>query len=245
MISVNGVDINILGQMEWFDLMDEVLVTTFTVPLYHLLKPDQSSKARNGFAFLLSFGVYVVFTACMAFHISAIAEYMQAEHAVTYLLLQSVSLLVSYIGVFMILLFTLNDDHKTVYILTGFKIVGSVLLDVLLISRFLEAGASYSEIAVNSILAAAALILAYRRNYIGFGRMEFGWIKKWASIGACSGIQIFLDNFIYAVMVCKMVNAVSESGNYWIANNFIWGFLLVPVTCLAEMIKKNRGLLDF
>ena len=37
-----------------------------------------------------------------------------------------------------------------------------------------------------------------------------------------------------------MVNAVSESGNYWIANNFIWGWLLVPVTALAEMIKKNR-----
>ena len=43
-VSVSGVDINILGQMEWFDLMDEVIVTTFTVPLYYLLKPDKSCK---------------------------------------------------------------------------------------------------------------------------------------------------------------------------------------------------------
>ena len=28
-ISVNSVDINILGQMEWFDLIDEVIVTTY------------------------------------------------------------------------------------------------------------------------------------------------------------------------------------------------------------------------
>ena len=41
-------------------------------------------------------------------------------------------------------------------------------------------------------------------------------------------------------MVCKMVNAVAESGNYWVANNFIWGWLLVPVSCMAEIIKKNN-----
>lgn len=58
-------------------------------------------------------------------------------------------------------------------------------------------------------------------------------------MGFFSGVQIFLDNFICAVMICKMVNAVSESGNYWVANNFIWGWLLVPVICVAEIIKKN------
>ncbi len=239
-VSVSGVDINILGQMEWFDLMDEVIVTTFTVPLYYLLKPDKSCKARNGFAFALSFGVYFVFTVFMVFHIFAVAEYMQAEHAARYLMLQSVSLLESFISTFMFLLFTLNDDYKTVCFLTGFKVVASILLDLFFISRFLEEGASYSEIAVNVILAAAAFGLAFRRNYIGVGRIGFGWIREWFSIGACCGIQIFLDNFIYAVMVCKMVNEVSEAGNYWIANNFIRGFLLVPVICLVEIIKKNR-----
>ncbi len=239
-ISVNSVDINILGQMEWFDLIDEVIVTTFTVPLYYILKPEKSSKAKNGTAFLLSFGVYFIFTAGLASRISAIAEYMQAEHAAGYLLLQSVSLLVTYIGTFLILLFTLNNDHRTVITLTVCKIVISVLFDLIFISKYMESGASYSEITANFILAAVAMGLAVRRNYIGFGKIESGWIKEWMTIGACSGIQIFLDNFIYAVMVCKMVNAVSESGNYWIANNFIWGWLLVPVTALAEMIKKNR-----
>ena len=42
-ISINQVDINILGQMEWFDLIDEILVTTLTVPLFSLLKPNTSS----------------------------------------------------------------------------------------------------------------------------------------------------------------------------------------------------------
>lgn len=48
-----------------------------------------------------------------------------------------------------------------------------------------------------------------------------------------------LDNVIYLVVVCKMVNAVSEQGNYWTANNIIWGLMLIPISALAEIIKKD------
>ena len=54
-----------------------------------------------------------------------------------------------------------------------------------------------------------------------------------------SGLQQFLDNFIYAVMVCKMVNMVAQQGNYWIVNNFIWGWLLIPVSVLGEVIRSD------
>ena len=40
-------------------------------------------------------------------------------------------------------------------------------------------------------------------------------------------------------MICKMVNAVSEQGNYWVANNFIWGWLLIPISALAEIIRRD------
>lgn len=36
-----------------------------------------------------------------------------------------------------------------------------------------------------------------------------------------------------------MVNAAAEQGNYWTANNIIWGLLLIPITALAEIIKKD------
>ena len=36
-----------------------------------------------------------------------------------------------------------------------------------------------------------------------------------------------------------MVNMVKEQGNYWVANNFIWGLLLIPVTALSEIIRKD------
>lgn len=239
-ISINSVDINILGQMEWFDLIDEIITTTLTVPLYFLLKPEKSSKYRNGLAFLISFGIYFLFTIIISTRVGTIAEFMNASYAAQYLFLQSFSMLIAYISTFMVLLFTLNNDYKTV----GALLIGKVILlsvcDYLLISRFSDIGAAYSEIIVNSFIAIVALSLSVYRKYVGFGKCELFWIKDWGRIGLFAGAQIFLDNFIYAVMICKMVNAVAESGNYWISNNFIWGWLLVPVSCMAEIIKKNN-----
>lgn len=43
------------------------------------------------------------------------------------------------------------------------------------------------------------------------------------------------------LMVSRMVNMVGEQGTYWVANNFIWGWMLLPVTQLGELIKQETA----
>lgn len=240
-VAVNGVDINIMGQIEWFDLIDEVLVTALTVPLYFLLKPDKGKIAseKNCAAFLVSFAVYTAFTIIVMLKIGSIAKFMNAENAVQYLFMQALSMLAGFVGTFMVMIFTLNDDDKLVRRLLVSRLCLQVVADWIFIFSFNDVGAAYAEIAVNVVIGLIAVLSAYSKGYLKFAMPGKDFLKDWCKIGAFAGIQIFLDNFIYAVMVCKMVNAVSESGNYWVANNFIWGWLLVPVTCLVEVIKKN------
>lgn len=240
-VAVNGVNINIMGQIEWFDLIDEVLVTALTVPLYFLLKPDNGKTApkKNCAVFLVSIAVYAVFTVVVMLKIGSIAKFMNAENAVQYLFIQALSMLAGFVGTFMVMVFTLNDDDKLVRRLLVSRLCLQVVADWIFISSFKDVGAAYAEIAVNALIGLIAVLSAYGKGYLKFAMPGKDFLKDWCKIGAFAGIQIFLDNFIYAVMVCKMVNAVSESGNYWVANNFIWGWLLVPVTCLAEVIKKN------
>jgi len=239
-ISINQVDINILGQMEWFDLIDEILVTTLTVPLFSLLKINVTSKEKNGLAFIISFSIYTIFALIISTYVSNISEFMNAEFASEFLKLQTFSLLIGFISTFCIMLLILNSDFKMVAILTIVKLVILSILDFVFIDAFLELGASYSEIITNSLIGIIALIIVYIRKYIGFGKVNLYWLKDYLKIGSFSGLQIFLDNFIYAIMICKMVNAVSESGNYWVANNFIWGWLLIPIMVITEIIKKNN-----
>lgn len=237
-ISINSVDINIMGQLEWFDLIDEILVTVLTVPLYFLLKPDKSSD-KNMSAFLISLGIYTFFTIIIMTRISTIADFMQASNAVPYLFMQALSMLSGFVGTFMIMIFTLNSNDKLVRQTLVWRLTLQVLADWVLISMFKDVGAAYAEIVVNTFVGLFTICLAYKKGYLHFHKPDKKFLIDWSKIGVFSGVQIFLDNFIYAIMVCKMVNAVSESGNYWVANNFIWGWLLVPVSCLVEVVKKN------
>lgn len=237
-VTVNDVNIDILGQMEWFDLIDEIIITMFTIPLYSLLK-DKDAK-RNGFALLTSFGIYAVFTVVLSLCIANIAEFMQAEYAVKYLRLQSISMLIGFISTFCIILFVIDDNYKLMATLTIGKLLLLAVCDYIFIGKYSDLGASYSEILTNIIIATVAVICTIKLKYIAIGMVDKEFIISWIKLGAFCGLQIFLDNFIYMMMVCRMVNAVAESGSYWIANNFIWGWLLVPITCLAQIIQKNK-----
>lgn len=43
------------------------------------------------------------------------------------------------------------------------------------------------------------------------------------------------------LMVVRMVNVVGEQGTFWVANNFIWGWLLFPILQLGELVKADTG----
>lgn len=238
--TVSNADINILGQMEWFDLIDEIIVTTLTVPLYYLLKPLQSDKYKNGSALIFTFGIYLLFTIIISLNVGSITSFMEAEYATQFLFLQSFAMLIKFITTFAIVICTLNEKSKTINILILSKIFCLIIFDLLLIPNLLDIGASYSEIISSTLISVLAIVILFKYELLSFKKFDFSWLLDWFKIGVFSGLQIFIDNIFYAIMICKMVNTVSESGNYWVANNFIWGWLLLPILCLSEVVKKNN-----
>lgn len=99
-----------------------------------------------------------------------------------------------------------------------------------------------SNIITNTLLLVVCILLLYIQGYIRFRwfrKSDGAILREWCRTGAFSVVQQFVDNFIYAIMVCKMVNIVAEQSNYWIANNFIWGWLLIPISALADVIRSD------
>ena len=69
--------------------------------------------------------------------------------------------------------------------------------------------------------------------------LDFSWVKEFIKIGGISGIESLVRNVAYMVMIARMINVVGEQGTYWVANNFIWGWLLLPILQLGELIKQE------
>ena len=124
------------------------------------------------------------------------------------------------------------------------KIALALISDLALIPSMGVDGIAVGNIIANTIMGALGVVLLIYGKYMRAGKYDksdVSYFKDWGRIGLFAGGQQFLDNIIYALMICRMVNAVSESGNYWVSNNFIWGWLLIPVTCLVEIIRKDAG----
>ena len=86
-----------------------------------------------------------------------------------------------------------------------------------------------------------ALIVLSKQNVIVKTKITFSWMKEWIKVGGYSGIESFVRNIAFMLMVVRMVNVVGEQGTFWVANNFIWGWLLLPILQLGQLIKRDCG----
>lgn len=248
----SGAAFDVIGQMEWFDLINETLQAFLIVPLYSvlnkILKSDEENFAGNVFKTGLStFVIYALFSVGVFIYGRVLTAAMNpAETDLTavnaYLRLETVAFSIGILTSFANVVFVVIGKSCNVYVFLAIRTVLSIIADCMLIPAAGIYGVAVSNIVVNSLLAATSFLILYLQKYIKlrmFRKSDLATLREWVKVGAFSGLQQFVDNFIYAVMVCKMVNAVSGQGNYWIANNFIWGWLLIPITALSEVIRRD------
>lgn len=243
---------DIIGQMEWFDLINETLQAFLIVPLYSILnkiyKAQKEKFSENAFKTgIIAFALYTLFSIGVLIYGTILIKAMNPDEidltvTNTYLRLETIAFMIGIIISFVNVVFVVVGKDKNVYIFLSVKTVLLLIADFILIPNFGIYGVALSNIIVNTLLAVSCILILYLQKYIKacwFHRSDLLVLKEWSKVGVFSGLQQFVDNFIYAIMVCKMVNMVAEQGNYWIANNFIWGWLLIPITALSEVIRSD------
>lgn len=243
---------DIIGQMEWFDLINETLQAFLIVSLYSVLnrifKNRREEFAEATFKTGLCASVlYTLFSVGVLIYGSVLIGAMnpsEIDIAVTsaYLRLETLAFMAGITVSFANVVFVVIGRDKNFYIFLAVRTALSLTADILLIPNFGVYGVAISNIFTYALLSAACILLLYKQGYIRFCRFkksDVATLREWCKTGVFSGLQQFIDNLIYAVMVCKMVNMVAEQGNYWIANNFIWDWLLIPITALAKVVRSD------
>ena len=251
-LNAGGGAFDIIGQMEWFDLINETLQAFLIVPLYSilnkLLKYDGDNFAKHAFKTgLVAFAIYTLFSIGVLIYGSVLVQAMNPQEidlATTnhYLQLETIAFMAGILVSFVNVVFVVVGKDKNVYIFLAINTVLSIIADFALIPNMGVYGIAVSNIIVNSVLAGASFVMLYLQKLIKpcwFHKCDLPVFKEWCKVGVFSGLQQFIDNIIYAVMIGRMVNMVAEQGNYWIANNFIWGWLLIPITALSEVIRRD------
>ena len=244
--------LDIVGQMEWFDLIDETICAFLIVPMYSVLSKAYKKENFNQVVFKLGIivvALYALFSLGTFFWGIGIINYMNPNEidivaAYRYLSLETIAFMVGIIFRYASVVFLVIDKSRYMYAFLVAKILLALLADFALIPGIGIDGIAVSNIIANGVMGALAIgLLIYIKQLRPgkYSKEDLPNFKDWGRIGLFAGGQQFIDNIVYALMICRLVNVVSESGNYWVSNNFIWGWLLVPITCLAEIIRKDAG----
>lgn len=247
---------SIAGQLSWVNLIYEILNEAIILPLFYFVgkvkadKKEFSNRVRTGL--LLSFTVYTLLSMIVIIFAEPMLQIMATDLSIVgpsaiYIRIESIANIFLILMQFSLVVLVTINKSKYMYAFTGARLVLCLISDTFLVSNLPVSanlgvnGIGYSNIIVNAILFAVSLWFLSKENMKVFAKekLDFKWSKEFFRVGGISGVESLVRNMAYMVMIARMVNVVGEQGTYWVANNFIWGWLLLPVLQLGELIKQE------
>ena len=69
--------------------------------------------------------------------------------------------------------------------------------------------------------------------------LSWSWLPSWWRAGRWVAVSSLVRNLTYVIFVARMVNVLQQPGNYWLANNFIWKWLLLLCVPLTDLLKQE------
>ena len=249
---------SIAGQLSWINLLYEILSEAIVLPLFYFIgkvltdKKEFANRMRTGLR--VSVSAYTVLSILIIALAKPLLTLMATDTSIldasaTYIRIESVASIFSLAFNFIMVGLVTLGKEKHVYILTAVKLVLCLLVDTFMVSTLPISlnlgvnGIAFSNIIVNAFLVITAIVILSKEGITIFKKekLSFSWMKDFLKVGGISGLESFVRNVAYMLMISRMVNMVGEQGTYWVANNFIWGWLLLPILQLGELIKREAS----
>ena len=174
--NVSSTGIDIVGQMEWFDLIDETIKAFLIVPLYSILNKllvkDKNNLGTHIFKMgLVVFILYFIFNICVLVYGFNLISFMNPEtndisEMKTYLQLETIAFMIGIIPSFINVVFVTLDKSKNIYIFLGLQVILGIISDFLLIPFLGVNGIAISNMITNSVLAVSGILVLYFEGYL-------------------------------------------------------------------------------
>ncbi|QEN07342.1 multidrug transporter [Oceanispirochaeta crateris] len=249
--------VNIASQLSWVNLLYEIMNEAILLPVFFLFgkvikdKEDLENRLRTGL--IITFVLYCVLSILIAVMAEPLVLMMAQQSdlvpaTVIYIRWESLAVVFSILFRFLLPVFILINKERVIYIFLALQMSLSLIFDTLLISSLPFSlnigvnGIAFSNLLTSVILVGISLFSLTRSGYsiIRNNRpLSFRWTREWLRIGGYSGIESLVRNLAFMIVILRMINVVNEQGTFWVTNNFIWGWLLLPVLALGELIKRD------
>ena len=249
---------SIAAQVAWLNVIYEVINEGLMLPLAFILGQVMSKPTEYGKRITTALFFIVLIYLIMTFFVIVLAPsfivFMQQSSklvstTIIYIRLESVGIFISCVFNFCSLILVLKNNQAALLRLLLMKAIFTVIFDGIFVSQLSISlklginGVAYTNIFVNSLLCLISFNYL-RKEGLNINNLTLQnnvWMKEWVKIGAKSGFASFVRNTAFIVMVLQLVNQVQQDDTFWLTNQFIWSWLLLPVLALGLLIKQDAA----
>lgn len=252
----NTYSFSIAGQLQWVSLFYEVLQEALILPLFYFIgavltnREALINRIRSGLLF--TFIAYTTLSFLIILFARPLVVFMAQDSSivtetVNYVRLETSSMIFSTLVKYLIVVLVTLKRDKNLYILLIVQLVLTIIFDFFFMSTYSFSlnlgvnGMPITNMIVNLLSFVVLIVILYKNDLPIFNsfKWDFSWFKELFKKGGLSGLESLIRNVAFMLMIVRMVNVVGEQGTFWVANNFIWGWLLLPVLQLGELIKSD------
>lgn len=250
--------VNIASQLAWVSLLFEIVEEAFLLPLFYVYGKSLVSKKelenKTKTTIILVGSIFLLLSLLICIFAKPLCIFMASDQAtlnetIKYIRHESIGIVFSIVYKVLYVLLTTLESKRNIGILLITQTVLSILFDSLFFSNlpislhFGVNGIAYTNIIVKITLIIITFVMLDKKGIkiLNSDNISFSWMKEYLKISLYSGLESFVRNIAYILIVSKMVNTISEQGTYWVANNFIWTWLLLPATAMYDVIQKETA----
>lgn len=256
----NDYGFNIASQLQWINLLFEVIQEALILPLFcfigKTLNNDKISKEKIITSLFFTILITSSFSLIVSLNIGSLTKFMMQkpeliESTTSYIKLELIGIVLFFLYKTMSVILIQHQQVKTIFYLLIIELSFTVICDFAFIgNRYFGLhlgvnGIAYTNIIVNTFtvsLATYKILKLYNINfYDTLKYINFFSIKELIGIGSISGLESFVRNLVFILMIIKMINKIGKQGDFWLMMNFMWGWILLPILALGEIIKSNSS----
>ena len=181
--TISPVALDVIGQMEWFDLINETLQAFLIVPLYAIF--NQLFKERRSFqdnVFRLGtivFFLYLVFSIGIFIYgkylvLGMNSETIDVKTVNRYLQLETIAFAIGILTSFVNVIFVVVGKEKNMYILLVVNCLLLVASDYFFIPHWGINGVAISNAVINLLMAGVGILILRLNHFIRISKWEKG-----------------------------------------------------------------------
>ena len=255
----NSYSFSIAGNLQWINVLFEVLEEAFLLPLFFSLNRIINNKDANkkisgtissiSLIYLFFIIIFVLFTKNMmgfmsVYKINPITiKFVRIEFFTRFFIMLTKISLVILIA---------KSKWKQILIILCIQTAINISLDNFIVSNTwysLNLGVvwiGWDQLISNIIASVIYIFIIF--NVYEFKKKDlipkFFIDKKSIKQNIWSGLESFVRNAFFIWFVIKTINTLNKGqsqGDFWVATSFIWDWLLLPILALGQYLNRKQA----